>query len=40
MIKKAMAEIKMLLKENDVLTRKFREKGQNVSNFRNYLKTS
>lgn len=29
-----------LMKENDVITRKFREKGVNVDNYRNYIKKS
>ena len=29
-----------LMKENDFITRKFREKGVNVDNYRNYIKKS
>jgi len=38
--KKYLDEVYVLLKDNDAITMKFKEKGKNVSKYRDYLKKS
>lgn len=40
LLKKNLEEVYVLLKDNDLITRKFREKGQNVTQYRDYIKKS
>ena len=40
MVQKLLEETTNLMKENDFITRKFREKGVNVDSYRSYIKKS
>jgi hypothetical protein len=40
LLKKSLDDVYLLLKDNDAITIKFKEKGQNVVKYRDYLKKS